>query len=100
MIKPTVGRVIWVRRSTSFDMKQPECAHIVYVHSDTMINVAGWDANGTPFALTSVYLQQDGVPAPDWTKPNASGHHGTYAEWMPFQKGQAAAQDKPAHHGV
>lgn len=90
MIKPTIGRVVWVHRSTSIDKKQPEAALVAYVHSDICINIAGFDANGVPFALTSVHLQQDGEPQPEWTKPNESGHHGTYAEWMPYQKGQAA----------
>lgn len=91
MIKPTISRVVWLRnRPGQLDQNQPEDAHIVYVHSDNMINVAGWDANGDPFKATSVVLIQDGDPPPTYV----------YAEWMPFQKGQAAAQEKPAHHGV
>lgn len=81
MIKPTVGRVVWVqRRSGSINSSQPESATVVYVHSDIVINVRGWDANGVPFVLTSLTLDQgQDIPA-DWVR----------AEWMPYQKGQAA----------
>jgi len=47
-----------------------------------MINVGGFDANGTPFAYTSLPLWQDA---------GATGiSSGAHAEWMPYQKGQAA----------
>ena len=45
-----------------------------------MVNVAGFDANGNPFKATSVQLLQDD------DQPNTVG---AYAEWMPYQKGQA-----------
>jgi hypothetical protein len=81
MITPTVGRVVWVRnRSGSIDLKQPEKADIVYVHSDICVNVAGYDANGTPFVLTSLTFDQGQSIDPTWPR----------AEWMPYQKGQAA----------
>lgn len=93
MIKPTIGRVVWVHRAESLDPSQAEAALVTYVHGDTCINVAGFDANGQHFAATSVYLNQDGEELPEWTRgPN----HGTWAEWMPYQKAQAAkdsAQD-------
>lgn len=46
-----------------------------------MINVGGFDKNGVPFAATSMKLLQDDDVPPEgiW-----------YAEWMPYQKGQAA----------
>lgn len=84
MIKPTVGRVVWMRRPDySGDVSQPEAAIVTYVHNDRMINVAGWNHAGSPFSHTSVPLLQDNDSAP----------RGNHAEWMPFQKGQAAAQD-------
>lgn len=80
MIKPTIGRVVLVqKRPASTDQNQAEPALITYVWSDTMINVGGFDHNGIPFSGTSITLVQDGE-APE----------GCYAEWMPYQKGQAA----------
>lgn len=81
IITPTVGRVVWVfRPKDSIDIKQPEAALITYVHGDRLINVAGYNANGTPFSLTSLTLVQPEEPKPE--------HN--FAAWMPYQKGQAA----------
>lgn len=77
MIQPTVGRVVLVHRGMS---SQPEAAFVCFVHSDRMINVGGFDKNGVPFASCSVQLLQDD------DKPLGA----LYAEWMPYQKGQAA----------
>ncbi len=77
MISPTIGRVVLVQRGVS---KQAEPALVSYVHSDTCINVGGFDFNGNPFSLTSLQLLQDD------DKPIGT----VYAEWMPYQKGQAA----------
>ncbi len=81
MIKPTVGRVVWVIRPyDAIDIHQPEVGLVTYVHGDHCINVAGYNANGTPFSLTSLTLVQDDEPKPE----------GNFACWMPYQKGQAA----------
>lgn len=82
MITPTIGRVVWVIRPTdTLDIRQPEVGLVTYVHTDSRyINVAGFNSNGTPFALTSLWLVQD-----DEAKPE-----GNFACWMPYQKGQAA----------
>ncbi len=81
MIKPTIGRVVLVqRRPGSTDPSQAEPALVSYVWSDTLINVGGFDHNGAPFAHTSLKLLQDDEEAPEHA----------YAEWMPYQKGQAA----------
>ena len=86
VIKPTVGRVVWVfRPAETNDVKQPEVGLIAYVHSDHCINVAGFDHNGAPFALTSLPLMQDGEEKPE----------GNFAAWMPFQVGQAKALAAP-----
>jgi hypothetical protein len=85
MIKPTIGRVVLVHRPENTST-QPEAGLVVFVHSDNMINVAGFDHNGVPFARTSVYLVQDD-PIPQ------HAYRSTYAEWMPYQKGQAAKAD-------
>lgn len=82
MIKPTIGRVVLVHRGQS---DQAEPALVSYVHSDTMINVGGFDRNGAPFAATSMQLLQD-----DATPTNPA----YYAEWMPYQKGQAAKTEQ------
>ena len=85
IIKPTVGRVVWILgRSGSLDKTQPEAAFVTYVHGDRLINVAGFNANGVPFALTSLTLVQPEDPAPEWQ----------YATWMPYQKGQAAKTEQ------
>lgn len=81
MIKPTIGRVVLVRDRNISDQAMP--AFICYVHSDTCINVAGFDGNGHVIKLTSLTLRQDysgdqDVPA----EP--------YAEWMPYQREVAA----------
>lgn len=80
VIKPTIGRVVLVHRGICGISDQPEPALVSYVWHDRMINVGGFDHNGKPFALTSLQLlQEDDV---------ATGI--CYAEWMPYQKGQAA----------
>jgi hypothetical protein len=84
-IAPTVGRVVWVRnRYGNTSGGQPEAALITYVWNDRLINVGGFDANGQPFAVTSLPLAHE-----------IDGHEsGLYAEWMPYQKGQAAKTEK------
>jgi hypothetical protein len=82
VIPPTPGRIIWIRNREGrvHAGSQPETAIITYVWNLRSINVHGWDANGEPFQITSLVLVQPGDSAPDFT----------YAEWMPFQIGQAA----------
>jgi hypothetical protein len=80
MIKPTIGRVVWFHPSGSKSTDQPNAALIAYVHSDTMVNLGGFDANGVAFSATSVFLYQG-----DTDRPSSY-----YAEWMPYQRGQAA----------
>lgn len=86
MIKPTIGRVVWYwpsKTDTSICSggDQPLPALVCHVWTDSCINIAGFDANGMPFNRTSVLLYQEGgAPKPD----------SQFAEWMPYQKGQAA----------
>jgi hypothetical protein len=90
MIKPTIGRVVLYypgnEVATSLGMtvlsEQPMDAHVVHVWDDRLVNLAVFDHAGKPWALGSVKLLQDGDD-----KPNAGE---SYAEWMPYQKGQAA----------
>lgn len=85
MISPSIGRVVWftpaVGDKSYPESKQPCAALVTYVHSDTMVNLAVFDSNGRHHSETSVTLVQDDA---------GRGANGRYAEWMPFQKGQAA----------
>ena len=98
IIKPTVGRVLWYWPSTH-DIEagmfaypgsdQPFTAQVVFVHSDRMINLLITDHGGGAHEKRSVTLLQAGDSVRD---------HAGYAEWMPYQQGQAskdAAGEKP-----
>ncbi len=80
MIKPTIGRVVLVHRGTG----QPCPALICQVWGDSCINVGGFDNGGAPFSLCSLHLKQDESEQPPLP----------YAEWMPYQKGQAAKTEE------
>ena len=83
MIKPTIGRVVWYHPPFIADSGSNELTYaaiVCYVHSDTLINIAFFDANGNAKSNTSVELFQG---------EGARPAHG-YAEWMPYQQGQAA----------
>lgn len=89
LITPTIGRVVWFYPEATpagHPEDQPFAALVTYVHSDRCINVAAFDHNGDPLKYTSVRLLQQGDPKP------ASG---SYAQWMPYQLGQAKK-----HEGV
>lgn len=84
MIEPTVGRIVHFTPATSLSVAkydQPLAAIITYVWNPRMVNLTAFDAAGVPFSATSVTLLQDG------DEPHLYGH---YAQWMPYQKGQAA----------
>ena len=91
-IAPTVGRVLhfiptadyMAGRKLAFgNPAQPLAAVIAYVHSDTMVNLTVWDQNGVQFSVCSVPLVQEGR----FDKIVVGSF---YAEWMQYQKGQAA----------
>ena len=95
MIKPTVGRVVLYTPSKEdcqgangigIPYGGQKCvAFITSVHGDRMINIAGFDPNGKPFAVWSCTLiQDDDQPA----------EYGRYCSWMPYQKGQAAKAEE------
>lgn len=83
MIKPTVGRVVLYHPPFVPDSGSNEltfAAIVSYVWSDSLVNLAIFDENGVASNATSVLLfQGEGV------RPASS-----YAEWMPYQIGQAA----------
>jgi hypothetical protein len=88
MIKPTVGRVVLYtpQKVEGFPHAVDQLAAIVvYVHSDKLINLTVFDSNGGAYGVCSVDLIQDGDPKPEF---------GRYAEWMPYQKGQAAKTEQ------
>jgi hypothetical protein len=92
MIKPAVGRIVWFRPSSDDldddifgivynDKKQPSCAQICYVHNDRMVNISFVDQEGDTYSAQNVRLMHG---------DEAFNPGGSYCEWMPFQKGQAA----------
>lgn len=93
IINPTVGRVVWFFPATNAaesgfarpDDGTPLAAIIARVWTDSCVNLTVFDANGVPHPRTSVRLVQDGQEG-----PVCHGH----CEWMPFQKGQAKAQNQ------
>lgn len=88
MIQPTVGRVVWYRQVGSLELEQwseqPMAATVAFVYSDRMVNLSVTDHAGQQHAVTSVPLVQEGDPKP----------LGSYCEWMPYQKGQAAKTEQ------
>jgi hypothetical protein len=94
VITPTVGRVVWftppddvyqvhLHFDASFNSRQRLAAIITAVHTDTCINLVafGETAAAGIRQYDSVPLVQDETPAPGC---------GYYAQWMPYQMGQAA----------
>lgn len=97
MIIPTIGRVVWYRPSrvdyfAEGYSEQPLAATIVYVHSNSMVNLAIFDANGTPHSKSSVYLYQ----GDETDRPPAAGS--SFCEWMPYQKAVAKGDIAPTRH--
>lgn len=80
MITPTIGRVILVH-SRDPVASGPWPCFVAKVWGDRCVNAAGFNEWGTPVSFSSLRLLQDDEPAPEI---------GPYAEWMPYQKGQAA----------
>lgn len=100
MISPTVSRKVWYRPSQNdlcvgTEITPPMIAvgdqafdaTVVYVHSDTCVNLVIRDHIGTQFRRTSVILSQGNNPVPDGA---------AYAEWMPYQQGQAKKEAETA----
>lgn len=90
MITPTIGRRVWFRPSaaliessgmTVHDKAVPLDAGIVYVWNDRLVNLDVTDHAGVHLAITSVPLIHGDEPAGPMPF--------FYAEWMPYQNGQA-----------
>lgn len=81
MIKPTIGRVMWFWPVARERGAQPYASLVTYVHDDNMVNLVAFTTDGVPFGAGSVAIVQDGGP---WVPGDLP-----YAEWMPYQVGQA-----------
>lgn len=86
-IKPTVGRKVWYwphlvddATMNAVDSEQPLDATVLFVHDDRTVNLQIIDHMGHPHTLIQAVLRQ-----PEDDKPSDEG----YAEWMPYQVGQA-----------
>lgn len=90
-ITPTNGRIMWYHPGTFLgDIVQHDksiglTAIVCHVWSDHLVNLDVIDSNGNHHSRTSVPIVQDGSPYTVGPSP--------YAEWMPYQKGQAAKHD-------
>lgn len=86
MISPTVGRVVWFRPNgfhpemNHYSLGGPLDAHIVHVWNDRLVNVVVFDSAGKMHVITSCLLRQADDDVPVGT---------SFAEWMPYQVGQA-----------
>lgn len=80
MIIPSIGRVVWYYPPGHPPGEQPWPALICFVHNERLINLGGFEADGTPFDAREVVLVQE---------EDSLKHDGAYASWMPYQQ-QAA----------
>lgn len=94
VIKPSIGRVVLVYRGRESHLSnQWNEASIVYVHSDTLINVAGFDSNGEPFKEISISLRQDDIASDATNLPTLLKEETTrFACWMHYQRTAANKQ--------
>lgn len=91
-MKPTVGRIVWYEPFGSDHMTklddQPLAATVFYVHDDRHVSIDIIDHAGVHYPRANVELLQG-----DEDQPIARGN---YAYWMPYQVGQAKAQEAKA----
>ncbi len=88
MIKPTIGRKVWYWAHTpseGYENAQPEDATVVFVFSESMVNLRVTDHSGNSRPETSVFLWQGEGSQPDTR----------HAQWMPYQVGQAKKEREP-----
>ncbi len=90
MIKPSIGRKVWYHPSEAdllahgghLGDEQPFDATVVYVHDERSVNLRVTGHDGTTYTVLRAPLLQEG------DQPLSPG----YAEWMPYQVGQARTQ--------
>src|SRR6266851_5604535 len=85
MIEPTVGRKVWYRPEGADPAAQPHDATVLFVHDARTVNLACCSDIGTYYHRLNVPLMQG-----DETALPSTG----YAEWMPYQKGQAVKTEQ------
>lgn len=89
MIKPTPGRVVHYfpgpQDPTPIFKGEPLAAHIARAINDREVNLMVIRADGITYGRHNVRLLQDTDP-----RPAELGH----AEWMDYQKGQAAKTEQ------
>lgn len=95
MIRPTIGRVVWYWAAATVrnvEGAQPNPALVTWVWGDgELVNLVTFDCNGDARPAARVPLWQgEGEPPTD----------GQFAEWMPYQKQQAAKQEVTAPTNV
>lgn len=78
MIEPTVGRIVWYWEDNTYN--QPYAAIVVWVNNSEHVNISAFNSRGHNFSRHDVLLYQGEGDKPPYP----------YAEWMPYQKGQAA----------
>jgi len=93
MIKPTIGRIVHFHPGHDHPgfvsmVEGVHAAIICDVHSDTRVTLCVFDSNGIPYQADNAYLLSD-EPSADIPMAVVTGEAG-YAEWMDYQKGQAA----------
>jgi hypothetical protein len=91
MIKPTPGRVVWYWPSdqdpTPIFKGEALAAHVARVISDREVNLLVIRADGITYGRHNVRLIQEGDARPK---------EGGFAEWMPYQVGQAKKHETAA----
>jgi hypothetical protein len=85
MIKPTIGRVVLYWPTGRKPGGQPHAALVAKVINDRLVNLGAVDELGRGYGVVSVTLLQD---------EDAEPVTGGFAEWMPYQKGQAAKAEQ------
>jgi hypothetical protein len=88
MIKPTVGRIVWYWLAHGSPQTNPLAAIVCHVKSDSMVNLAVFDAEGNHGRAVDVPLIQEGDERP-------TTH---FCEWMPYQKQVVAGKIAPVLH--
>jgi hypothetical protein len=94
MIEPTPGRIVWFYPDVNNGRAKgptgpvPLAAIVAKVIHERCVNLTVSREDGTTFGAQNIVLLQDGFTLADADRP--------YAEWMPFQKGQAAKYEAQA----
>lgn len=88
MIEPTIGRQVWFW--ATHGAAQPQAATVCFVHHNRLVNLQVIDHTGSARPAANVTLRQ----------PEDSIPFGEFAEWMPFQKGQAAKTEQLERAGA